>query len=1101
MNHCTNTRWNRLLALIFGWCGCLAVSPTQGETLAILATDSAGQAVVDVAVAHLSADASLQLLERAQITELIAEQNLSVLSETDPLVLGKLLGVDLFAIWQAADPESAGRVVAFDGTTGIRITDRQIEAGEFEQKVEKLVASVRQAAGKHQRLKEAKLRYVSFASPRIVDLPASLRAVGSRVIEQLEREFTQAPDVGLLERERLRFVVEESMLPIARQQGRLLSSAAIVTVQLSRSRSSKDRSIQVELLVEHPGENQPQPKIAGSVAIEADDIRLKQALAPLVQSATDRVLAHQLPQDGVARASEWQVLRTDGLRHYQTKRPYSAAVRFEAAYALSNDTEVLKLLMRSIHRSILIPTGSYIGRPRGQFDRRFAAVSESEWRDILKLGNYLQGLRIKLHERIRRESSWPFSDKYGYYLAEDFRFPYGLGSAVLVVDRRSNLHDSMRSYYEAAHRSIFGDFADHARERLSGDALQRFEAMLAEQKLRSLMEDEDGYCLVDWDQRFVDAISKCLPNDLWLYRTIWINDVIKDLNSQGRRAFDKLFSELDSIHPRSKLGLRYIRLRQQKSARGFEYSDEFEAEVRELYSDIIDQILLAAAEQRPLEDDDKVHNYAGSFRMLESVSMRGLGTLANQVLFLAPDPMIARDLYIDAFFQLAEQGVLESRILGRILRPNYLYYVPEDRDLMASVTEVAKSQRFELSDAEHEQLLKAIKTRSDRVAKPWSLKDRGYRQSHLSLPWKSNQPITLGPEEKPEIIAAQIVGDEILVAITERDRRAKLTRVKLLRVTPPFTSAAKLVGTLEITSAQIAADVQMREQVREIPTFFARYFARSFDANTIVVDEQHAYLKTAGGGILLFPLNGDQPTKIDSDWGLPSNCVQQLLPVGERLFAWVGQDDVASMFVSIDLESKQVRTIASTQRRESQTPLDNLPEAYCGLMMGTPEQDRIIMVIDGGTKPGSFEYSQRNGTWQYNIGDGTISKFQAYGFLGRAYRQTASYQMAVGRYHTQVKQKRWRLFDLDQGSFQELGPVKNVERQLPIATSADTIWWHERDKKSFFRQDRNSGAVKEFKLLPEGFANRLTIQFFPDGRSAMICTLDRLWHLTLDDPW
>ncbi len=133
-----------------------------------------------------------------------------------------------------------------------------------------------------------------------------------------------------------------------------------------------------------------------------------------------------------------------------------------------------------------------------------------------------------------------------------------------------------------------------------------------------------------------------------------------------------------------------------------------------------------------------------------------------------------------------------------------------------------------------------------------------------------------------------------------------------------------------------------------------------------------------------FPLLGASAFRINTSDGLPSNFVQQLAAVDEQLFAWVGERGYLASFVSIDLASRDIRTLASCQRKQQLTPLDDFPHASCGLMIVTQHKKMVVMAIDAGIDPDTNRYSNRNGFWAYQLAVEKIKKFYTSGFVSES---------------------------------------------------------------------------------------------------------------------
>ncbi|GAA5510507.1 hypothetical protein [Novipirellula caenicola] len=1079
---------------------CLFAGPTRAETIAVFAAAPADATIVELATVELAQNSDFQILERSRIEQVLSEQQLATMnSHSDSLLLGHLLGVEMFVIWEKGTTNASGRMIVFDGETGIRIEDRELASSDPIEVAHQLAERIRTVAKQYRKIDLSTLPIISLASVRNVDLPPKWQSTSDQYVARLQQSLTQLPSVGLLERSRLRFVLKEDMLPIAKIQARLLSSTETLTLQLSRL---DQHTIKVDLLLYQADD--PEPKsLVKKLRIDASEADLAkltnetaESIAELLTQPTTR------EKNGDSHEVEARNLLREARRHSMMRQPYSAAVRYEAAYVLSDDPEVLVSLARSIHRSLLIESNSFVGTARGQFYRGGKDISADQWRECVELARYLLGLRIKIHQTEQTKPAWPFLDdetRPANMLAIDFTFPYGIGSSVLRVDpdRSPDVFSELRSFYEDAYKTVFTDFANDARRKLSGEALQRFENEISSLELVRLTGDHDRHCLVNWDERFVSTFEKNLKHDRWLKHLYGLRLSIDDLNPSAKTRLLKSLSEVDpAFNPSASLAARYFLLREQRDTQGFVYSDAFQSQVIRLVNDIADQIE-RVDEQAAIESRDFVTAYVRKLRYQESHQRNTLGRLFDYACSLTPDPDRRREVYSDAYFRLLDHGILCSGVIKNVVAPSHYYYIPEDLALLDRTMEIVAKNRFGLDDQQHASLINVIRDKRARVEKPFSTKDTSIETINMPLAWKHVREITLPQtgRTEPRLLNAQIIGDDVFVLALDVSTRAKLTQVRLYRTSAEEGAEMRQIGTLELSHLKIREEEKERNVRKEVPPFMRTYYGRPFIPDVIVKGEDHVFVTTEGGGILAFPLSGAPAFKIDTSWGLSSNCIQQVLPVGGNLLSWVGEERADANFVSINLQTKQVELLASCQRKDAKTPLDDFPGARCGLMMAQDE-NRVIIVMDEGYDLESGVYSNRNGVWRYELDANQFSRFPAGGFQSREFRRTAEYEFVVGRYDVDAKERRWRLFKLNEDRWYEIGLVDLPSRTRPIAMTDSVIWWHEQDRRIAYRQNRDTGTINQFRIIPEGHANRLTLQFFPGCDSAILCTAERLWIVT-----
>ncbi len=185
--------------------------------------------------ASLTKIETVELVERARIDLVLQEQGLSMLGDdSDSLLIGHLLRAELFAVWDQSTSEPNGRLVVFDGSTGVRLSDQRLNARNLESLTESLVQQITAAIEKRTSSLSDEVRLISMGTTRNVDLPPQWRSVAKEVSSVLNQHLAVHSSFALLERERLRYVLQENSLPIARVQAQLLASASTIVMEYSR---------------------------------------------------------------------------------------------------------------------------------------------------------------------------------------------------------------------------------------------------------------------------------------------------------------------------------------------------------------------------------------------------------------------------------------------------------------------------------------------------------------------------------------------------------------------------------------------------------------------------------------------------------------------------------------------------------------------------------------------------------------------------------------------------------------------------------------------------------------------------------------------------
>jgi len=194
--------------------------------------------VVDLALAGLSANNDLELLERSAIERVLTEQKLSLSGLVDAnraVAAGKLLAVDLFAVVETAPggKEALGLVV-YDTKSGVRLGDVALPEGEANKVADGVAEEVRKAATKRADAAK-KLRTVCLLGVRNADLPPVLNDFCDLVALMLERELVRSPTLAVLERRRLELVNRERGLPTRATPHALSASLVLLDLEVRRA--------------------------------------------------------------------------------------------------------------------------------------------------------------------------------------------------------------------------------------------------------------------------------------------------------------------------------------------------------------------------------------------------------------------------------------------------------------------------------------------------------------------------------------------------------------------------------------------------------------------------------------------------------------------------------------------------------------------------------------------------------------------------------------------------------------------------------------------------------------------------------------------------
>ena len=296
--------------------------------VAVVATDPAVAPAVAIVESALSADNTVELVERQQVDKIAAEQGLSksgVVTADAAVKTGQLLHTDLLAVVETGAGAEGASVVVFDAGTGLRLVDVASTASG-EKLADAFTHAIAAAVAKHS--VGAKLKTVCLQTVRNVDLPRDFDGVAQAAGLILTRRLTAASDVAVLERARLAQVNSERNL--AGPNGDLL--AATVAIELQLARAGDDALTATAVLLDAGQRRSLDPiQINGrrpdQIADALVPVLLQAVHANAAAPATDRVAeAHRFVREAMLR---WQ--------HKEIDVALDCA---EAAYALApNDRD------------------------------------------------------------------------------------------------------------------------------------------------------------------------------------------------------------------------------------------------------------------------------------------------------------------------------------------------------------------------------------------------------------------------------------------------------------------------------------------------------------------------------------------------------------------------------------------------------------------------------------------------------------------------------------------------------------------------------------------------------------------------------------------
>ncbi|MEZ5944962.1 MAG: hypothetical protein R3C18_26555 [Planctomycetaceae bacterium] len=1063
--------------------------PVLAKTVAVYATNESGLPVVELASVQISQQSGIDLLDRSRVEQVLAEQKLAAFGDdSDPLLLGRMLKVETFTVWEQQHNELKGRLVVYDGPTGLRMIDCTLEGATLDALADQISSRIQESGLKQKLIRDTRIHPVSITSVRNVNLPPEWEPKLALYLASLEQAITQNPDCALVERARLRYVIREQSLPLAEQQGHLLAAATTLTVEVSRIGTD---TLQVSL---HAGHAADSKRTSQSTQINfaqpVELVKASEALIAQMAKALEREESVLTPD--AKRSDEAAILISEGHRLLTTREPEKAAIAFEAAWALGDRSSSLSFVNHSlaaaieghlsVHR-INIPAG-YPGVPR------VAPLTAEDWGQIIQWGEYQADL-IEL-DRIEdmRRSEWPrfhlkrprSPEWSSSVLATTslFSLPSNVLSQLSNTDHRSRIQACLRKSWQSRERS-----KQEGRSRLEGEERQRFEKYLAEADALIWTGPAVQTFLPDWEMNFVSAVLDNLRSGDGLSRLNHFIATTGELTEEPRSALVSGIAAARSDYTaENRLAADFFVMQARLHGKR-ELSTE-SPEWRDLKT-LVDEFI------EYYEHADATGQVASSSQVagvrFEIGGKRGAASPHLRLICgLHPNPHDARRLHADAGLELMRRGIVEPSSLVAILPRG----TSDDAELLNKALALLRSKRMDLTEAEQSSLIEELERKLKEYGGPGL--PQGPLRADLPFPWKTVREVSIEGKPIRGNIQWPVLLDEdnIYVAFVYEDRSKNISSLTLARCPLSGEQAwANVVGVLETPLAEIA---RVNQQVQVSGTQgFGRfsYYSNFATPNRLVASDKHVYVPTSGTGMVAFPKAGGVPTLINTESGLPSNCVQAMTLVGDVLYAWVGERGQAANLVSLNLITREVKLLASCQREQARTPLDNMPHAFCKYMLSNPTGNKLLMAVMEGRK--RFGLEPRNGLWEYDVESHVFTQIPAHSD-GQTVSPCGPFQLSVRQFDVQKNTIAWTLVNASANNRCTELPVEEISPDVqPVWCGPQFTWWKVRSSATLLQQDNATGNVSEWRSIPKGRTLAQYIQFDKSEQAAIIQADMQIW--------
>jgi WD40 repeat protein len=917
----------------------------------VTASDAeAARGLQELALAQLGGEEGLQLLDRANVERLFAEQKLSLSGLVDASTVvraGKILAVDLLAIvGHSGVTKENTAVIIFDAATGLKLVDAGFSAADLELQARQVAAAVRTAAARWQ-AGPGNLKTVCFVAVRNADLPPGMERFVQTLAAMLERELLGS-GVALLERKRLDLVNKEKGLAEDAATRRLLASLTLVEMDVGHARQGEGIRATITL---RDNAGRELHRITQEVA----DPNGAGLLAPLAQKVGEAL------KTAPANARE---NRNRESRHFQHEaqilwkhKYYLQALRAaEAAFALKQSDDARLLLTEYLlaYATELVHPGGIRTLAYGTADYPVAADTLREaLTDARRALQLIDAARASLPDR---NDTWEIYQRVEPFAVTDAqRFFFNKLPYLRITPAGSEAQADYEEFRLFCVRRIVArcyEAADGAAR--DPKALDRYtSAMVAavENITRAAPSGiEYSKAMHDLAVKWLELARGYTPSEISLASAsafggfldrIYQQNLIptKPAGAQAEEALDALARAVKNQHPVVRLYATHYQLRLQ-------------AKVGKLSREAaIGRHQDMLAEGRYLIDNPPPGVPADKFRItMYHLLNNAIGTL---YLHKSGAAVIREDFEL-CDFMLARNDVVEEVINSAVgygsPQPELNLKALQIIDRALQVTDSPTRRLF--ADSPERFKFQVKEARRKVAAK---LPDA----ARAGIPWDLARQQTSSSELGATVLLPGLVHDgQFYFFAGGEDPKTKNRLLTLVRMSAEGGPVKKLGSTL--------VSVDNPPPPSRYHAFW--YGPWPYITSTAVAGDR-IYAGTMTDGILVFPLAGGNPTRIGEKEGLPARQVHRLAVVDETLVASLE----GGYIVACDLAGGTCRTVASSRRGEMLSPFDNSSPFTLAALAADPERHRVLFTL---SLPAAND--PRGGLWEFEVKARRFRKVQAH---------------------------------------------------------------------------------------------------------------------------
>jgi hypothetical protein len=887
------------------------------------------RSVIDLATAKLSEVRGVELLERAGIDRVLAEQKLTLAGLADAgqaVIVGKLLSADVLSVVEPApDGKSALGLVVFDARTGLRLWDAALPAGGPDKQADGVADALKAALKKHAAGKDG-LRTVGFVSVRNADLPQSMDSFCDSLGQMIERRLVAAPSVGVLERQRLEAVTGERALPTQASEKNLLGS--LVQLDLEVRRGPKGEGLSATVLLSNP-----KGKRLGKVSYRVKPSDPTDAIDALAKGICEALKATPAKGDGEP-AREGVRFLVEAKQLWSFKQ-YNRALRAaESAHALAPADPAIRALLSQY---LITHGGDQLSSKRPFFDRRITAEPEVVARAA---GLAQRGLELR---SVGLHNVKPTDVKALIAFTSDFKFENELTIGLMkfvALDERQLTPEAKKqvaAFRTAVEAWLCDEYLEKlavAAEKSGGFQIYSSQIEWRMVQLRLTAPDAQRFTrkLIGVMERWLDVaakqklaqLSSVVPWQTFMFTTELAKRPLRW--SPGPRElelFDRLFDKMDK-HPyplirfQGKCGHLWVALHTKNKTPEECYKGYLTAK-RELLEVLQDK-------RRRTAETEWVSYCKLSFDIF-GMDCLGFNETKHQMdeIYDLSDMILSRNILVYDIINAAILVPLKpvpkparkldllDRILAALDNPKVNYY-GGDRNAIKS--DIALYRTRFISD------------------------NPELAGKQTSLPW-DNLKVLLDVADLPgirELKCPVVLGGDIYVTGLggEPGNKEFIQPFRVPLDGKPVQPLAKVPVTWRT--------------IRNNPFSFG-FFSK---IPSCQLGAKELYVATRTEGLYAFPLNGGAARRIDSA-KLPSESIECFAFHDGRLYVALG----GGYLISMDPASGKFDVLASSRRKDKVSPFDDGEAFAVTSMVPDPRRQRLLFVLlRGRTQPKSL-----NGLW------------------------------------------------------------------------------------------------------------------------------------------